>query len=277
MMGALRADRPQLPATPPMPAHDPSRPDLLRAIPPDALQRLFDGLPDLVFFAKDREGRYTVANRTLLDRLGLDDPSGLVGRRADEVFPAPLGARYAAQDEAVLRGGADIHDQLELHLYPNRAPGWCLTQKVAWRDAGPDGRPGPVRGLVGLSRDLEPSQRAAAQAAGRGASYARVARVVERMQRDYAQPLEIRALAAEAGLSIAQLERLFVQLYRMGPRQWLARRRLDAALALLDREPAGSIAEIAYACGYSDHSAFTRQFGRMVGMSPSEWRGMPRR
>lgn len=238
----------------------------LAGVPPELLLRLLDTQPDLVFFAKDARGRYTLASRTLLDRLRLADASQLVGRRADEVFPAPLGERFAAQDDAVLREGVEIAGQLELHLYPNRAPGWCLTHKVAWRSGG------RITGLVGISRDLEPSQRAAAHAAGRGDTYARVARVVERMQRDYAEPLEVRALAAEAGLSVAQLERLFVQLYRLGPRQWLARQRLEAAMARLEQP--GSVAEVAHACGYADHSAFTRQFRRTVGLSPTEWRAL---
>jgi AraC-like DNA-binding protein len=266
------------PAALPAPAA-PSDPALaaLRSVPPALLQRLFDTLPDVVFFAKDAAGRYTHASRTLLDRLRLDDLSQLRGKRADEVFPAPLGQRFADQDDAVLQKGIDIEGQLELHLYPNRAPGWCLTHKFAWREAPPPASrrsraKGAVIGLVGVSRDLEPSHRAAAHAALRGETYARVAQVVERMQRDHAEPLEIRALAADAGLSIAQLERLFVQLYRLGPRQWLARLRLESAMARLDGDE--TVADIAHACGYADHSAFTRQFRRTIGMSPREWRAM---
>ena len=260
----MHDDRPAWPAAPSTTA-----PAALAAVPPALLQRLFDPMPDLVFFAKDAAGRYTHASRSLLDRLRLSDLSQLVGRRADEVFPAPLGPRFADQDDAVIREGRDIERQLELHLYPNRAPGWCLTHKLAWR-----ARPrGPVLGLVGISRDLAPAWRAVSPAqAGRGETYARVARVVERMQRDYAEPLEIGALAREAGLSIAQLERLFVQLYQLTPRQWLARQRLDAAMARL--QGVESVAEVAHACGYADHSAFTRQFRKTVGMSPREWRAL---
>src|SRR3954465_2697261 len=86
------------------------------------LEHLFDALPDVVFFAKDTEGRYTHANQTLLERLRLTKPAQLIGRRADELFPGGLGDRYRAQDDAVLRGGREIAGQLELHLYPNRAP-----------------------------------------------------------------------------------------------------------------------------------------------------------
>ena len=240
-------------------------------LPLALLERLFDTLPDVVFFAKDAEGRYTHANQTLLDRLRLTKRAQLVGRRTDELFPGGLGDRYRAQDESVLRGGAEIAGQLELHLYPNRAPGWCLTHKFAWREPA---APGPRRrdvivGLVGLSRDLATPGLSHATPP---ATYARVARVVERLQRDFAEPLQIGQLAREAGLSVAQLERHVMQLYRVTPRQLLARFRLDAALALLSGDT--SIAAIAHACGYTDHSAFARQFRRSTGVSPRDWRAL---
>jgi len=241
-------------------------------LPLALLERLFDALPDVVFFAKDVEGRYTHANQTLVERLRLTKRAQLVGRRADELFPGGLGDRYRQQDEAVLRDGLQIVGQLELHLYPNRAPGWCLTHKLAWREpASPDARRREhVVGLVGLSRDL------ATPGLGHAtppATYERIARVVERLQRGYAEPLRIAALAREAGLSIAQLERHVTQLYRVTPRQLLARVRLDAALARLESGDE-SIAAIAHACGYADHSAFSRQFRRSTGVSPQQWRAL---
>ena len=243
-------------------------------LPLGLLERLFDALPDVVFFAKDAEGRYTHANQTLVDRLRLTKRAQLIGRRTDELFPGGLGDRYREQDEAVLRGGPEIAGQLELHLYPNRAPGWCLTHKLAWREPAPGGgrRRDRIVGLVGLSRDLATPGLSHATPP---ATYARVARVVERLQRDHAEPLQIGELAREAGLSIAQLERHVTQLYRVTPRQLLARSRLDAALALLASDDA-SVASIAHACGYADHSAFARQFKRSTGLSPSAWRALQR-
>src|SRR5471030_2490323 len=120
-------------------------------LPLALLERLFDALPDVVFFAKDASGRYTHGNQTLLDRLRLTKRAQLIGRRADELFAGGLGERYREQDERVLRGGAEIVGKLELHLYPNRAPGWCLTHKLAWREPAPSSgrRRDQIVGLVG--------------------------------------------------------------------------------------------------------------------------------
>ena len=241
-------------------------------LPLALLERLFDVLPDVVFFAKDTAGRYTHANQTLLDRLRLTKRAQLIGRRTDELFPGGLGNRYREQDERVLRDGTEIVGQLELHLYPNRAPGWCLTHKLAWREPAPGGgrRREAIVGLVGLSRDLATPGLSHATPP---ATYERVARVVERLQRDFAEPLQIGSLAREVGMSIAQLERHVTQLYRVTPRQLLARIRLDAALARLTSGDA-SVAAVAHACGYADHSAFARQFKRSTGVSPRDWRAL---
>jgi AraC-like DNA-binding protein len=242
-----------------------------RRLPLGLMERLFDTLPDVVFFAKDRRGRYTHANQTLLDRLRMTSRAQIVGKRADEVFAPPLGLRFAEQDAQVLREGREISGQLELHLFPNRVPGWCVTHKLAWREQEPSGgrRANPIVGLVGLSRDIAPPGLGHARPS---ATYARVAQVVDRLQRDYAEPLVIADLARDAGMSMAQLERIVLQVWRLTPRQLLARVRLDAALALLAGE--SSVAAVAHACGYADHSAFTRQFKRSTGLSPSQYRGL---
>ena len=95
----------------------------LPLVDPDLLQELFDRLPDVVFFIKDRQGRYTHANQTLVQRLGLGGREAVIGRSANELFPPRLGDGYAAQDRRVLAGGR-IEDQLEMHMFQNRAAGW---------------------------------------------------------------------------------------------------------------------------------------------------------
>ncbi len=85
-------------------------------------EMLFDCLSDVVFFIKNQLGQYVVVNHTLVQRCGLSGKQELIGRRPDEVFPRPLGSSYRDQDEAILRGGSPINNQLELQLYPCGAP-----------------------------------------------------------------------------------------------------------------------------------------------------------
>jgi AraC-like DNA-binding protein len=68
-----------------------------------------------------------------------------------------------------------------------------------------------------------------------------------------------------------RFERLVKQVFHLTPRQLLTKTRIDAASRLL-QEGGASVAEIAHRCGYSDHSAFTRQFKATVGIAPVAFR-----
>ncbi|WP_052195477.1 AraC family transcriptional regulator [Deinococcus radiopugnans] len=228
-------------------------PEAVRRLGLDALLDVLDYLPDTVAFVKDAQGRYLYANRTLLERLGRPNVAGL---RADEVFPASLGAAYSQQDTAVL-GGRTLTEHLELHLYPGGAAGWCLTTKRTLIEAH-----APV-GLLGLSRDLH-LPRSHASAHGLAAATARI-------EAEYAAPPSVPELAQSAGLSVSTFERQIRRVYGLTPTQLLTRTRIGAATALL-AQTGVSVAQIAVECGYFDHSAFTRAFKGAVGLTPSGYR-----
>ena len=226
------------------------------------LEKLFSQLPDVVFFAKDRQGRYSRVNDTLLKRCGIRERSKLLGLTAEEVFPKPLGAGYTAQDQLVLEQGVEIRDKLELHLYPGGGQGWCLTFKTPLSDGS------GITGLVGISRDLHrPDEH--------DADYRRLARAVDHLQQRYAETVRFEALARNVGLSLDRFERLVKRVFYVTPRQLLTKTRIEAASRLLV-DTARSIADIAYACGYCDHSAFTRQFKATVGVAPADYRAAKR-
>jgi AraC-like DNA-binding protein len=226
------------------------------------IEAVFDAMPDIVFFIKDTEARYALANTTLALRCGLKDKRALLGKTAEQVFPVRFGRIYTAQDKFVLAQGSKIIDQLELHLYPGRHPGWCLTCKVPLRDPR-----GQVVGIAGISRDLQAPE-------GTHPAYSRLAAAVQHIQENYAQPLQLAQLARIANMSIAQIERYFHKIFHLTPRQVLLKARLDAASLLLAGST--SITEVATLCGYNDHSAFTRQFKATVGTTPSEYRQLLR-
>lgn len=222
------------------------------------LETLFDALPDVVFFVKDATGRYTHANLTLVRRLGLRRREEVIGRSVTELFPAVMGGSYASQDRRVL-GGEVIENQLEVHIFANRAPGWCLTCKRPLHEAG------DIRGVIGISRDL-------GQPDGRHPTYLRLRRVVEHLQERYAESVRVATLAELAELSVAQLERHFRRVFQLTPQQVLTKLRIEAAMRMLQGDD--SVAAIGQACGFADQSSFARQFKATVGMSPRDYRNM---
>lgn len=226
-------------------------------------EALFDALPDVVFFIKDHHGRYARVNQTLADRCTGGDKSRLIGKKPSEVYPAPLAASYARQDELVLKTGKKVEHQLELHIYPGRKAGWCLTTKLPLRD----GR-GQIIGVTGISRDLNaPSDKAT--------GFAELAAALKLMQARYHESLRIDDIARKAGLSVYQFEQRIQKLFQMSPLQLLHKLRLDEATRLL-RETEASLGEIALQTGWCDQSAFTRHFSRYAGMSPGRYRAMLR-
>jgi transcriptional regulator GlxA family with amidase domain len=134
-----------------------------------------------------------------------------------------------------------------------------LTFKTPIRDGG-----GAITGLAGISRDLHrPDEH--------DADYRRLARAIDDLQQRYAETVRLEALARSVGLSLDRFERLVKRVFYLTPRELLIKTRIEAASKLLvdgDR----SVADIAYACGYCDHSAFTRQFKATVGVAPAIFR-----
>ena len=147
--------------------------------------RLFDLLPDVLFFIKDTQCRYTHVNQTLTQRLGIRRREDILGKSVLELYPPALSTRYILQDRRVLKGEV-IDNVLELQLYPNRTTGWCLTRKQPLED---DGR---IVGLIGISRDL-------GRPDSRHSSFAQLQDAVEYMQGHFTRRSGCRPWPARPG------------------------------------------------------------------------------
>ena len=224
-----------------------------------AVEAIFDALGDVAFFVKDRDGRYLSINRTMVRRCGVRHKKDVLGKTALELFPRTLAETYLAQDRQVIASGTAIDKQLELHIYPGRGRGWCITKKIPLF-----GKDGDVVGLIGTSQDLGLLD-------DLHPAYRQIARIAQHISDNYRDNISLKALAEEAGLSLSRVERLFQKVFQHSPRQLLVQCRLSAARTLIEQNPAAKIAAIAYECGYTDHSAFSRQFKSYVGMSPTEY------
>ena len=95
--------------------------------------------------------------------------------------------------------------------------------------------------------------------------------VIDYIDANFAGNPSISDLARECKLSPSHFAQAFRRTMRMPPHQWLLRRRVEGARALL-RDADMSIADIAVSCGFCDQSHLSRVFTRIQGCSPSEWR-----
>ena len=140
--------------------------------------------------------------------------------------------------------------------------------------------------MKGLSRLKLERQRHWATRAGRGTitevtsrpataqqlrDLARLRRVRDRIDREYAQPLDVEALASGVHMSAGHLSRQFRLAYGESPYSYLMTRRIERAMALLRRGDL-SVTDVCFAVGCASLGTFSTRFTELVGMPPSTYR-----
>jgi len=99
----------------------------------------------------------------------------------------------------------------------------------------------------------------------------RLLRARDAMDRAYAEPLDVPAVAAVAHLSEAHFIRSFRTVFGETPHRYLQRRRVERSMFLL-RETDRSITDICFDVGFTSRGTFSRTFREIVGEAPSDYR-----
>ena len=123
----------------------------------------------------------------------------------------------------------------------------------------------------GSSLVCHPSWTRALTAAQRLSDLARLRRVRDRIDREYAQPLDVEALARGAYMSAGHLSREFKLAYGESPYSYLMTRRIERAMAMLRRGDL-SVTEVCFAVGCSSLGTFSTRFTELAGVPPSTYR-----
>ncbi|MGW6195055.1 helix-turn-helix transcriptional regulator [Kribbella sp. NPDC055110] len=103
------------------------------------------------------------------------------------------------------------------------------------------------------------------------ADLARLRRVKDRIDREYAQPLDVEALARGAHMSSGHLSREFKRAYGESPYGYLMTRRIERAMMLL-RRGGMSVTDVCFAVGCQSLGTFSTRFAELVGMPPSVYK-----
>ena len=99
----------------------------------------------------------------------------------------------------------------------------------------------------------------------------RLLRARDAMDRAYAEPLDVRAVAAVAHISPAHFSRCFRAVFGESPHRYLQRRRVERSMFLL-RESDRTVTDICFDVGFSSVGTFSRTFREIVGQTPSAYR-----
>lgn len=219
---------------------------------------LLEAIPDARFFVKNTEGVYVFASRPMYLAHGFREAAELVGHSDREFIPHYLADHYIADDRAVLHG-AQILGRVELVTRHRGCPDWYLTSKTALRSGN-----GRIVGVLGVSRHLEEAIRLPG-------SYAELAPAIACIRERYAESLELDGLARLSRLSLRSFQRRFNKIFRVTPMEYLRQFRVGKACQMLV-ETNVTVTAVASECGFCDHSHLVREFHRLIGTSPGEYR-----
>jgi PAS domain S-box-containing protein len=117
------------------------------------LRTVLDNLPDAVY-AKDIQGRKTLANPADVRCIGATTEAEVLGKDDFELFPMDLAEKYFVDDQTVIRLGMPVINREEHRIGTDGQPGWLLTSKVPLRDGD-----GNIIGLVGIGHDITARKR----------------------------------------------------------------------------------------------------------------------
>jgi len=232
----------------------------LREIDPDHLfHRLFDAIPGVYFFAKNRRGEMMFLSRGNREICHLRDDTAVIGLTDFDLNPADVARTYVRDDARILATGQPLLNHVELWFDHLGMPDWSVVNKMPIRS-----RQGEIIGVMGISQNYEGRSKMLQP-------FDTIARVVSHLRDHYREDVTIVEMARLSGLSPRQLQRRFKAAFGVGPQQFLIKTRLLAACRAL-RETQRGVSEITYECGFTDQSAFARHFRRHLGMTPTEFR-----
>jgi PAS domain S-box-containing protein len=226
---------------------------------PQQMQVLFNHLPDVYYFVKDRDGRFVMANDTFVKQCGVENEDDIIGKSDFDFFPLGRAESYVQDDHYVMSTGNSIIDRVELAPDPGNSINWFITTKVPLYS-----HEGDIIGLAGTARDITRAGLALRP-------YTEMRTVLEFVRDNYSRSIEIRELAALVHLSVSQFERRFRRVFQISPLRHIMNVRIRAASLLLTTTN-DTIAAIAMDCGFYDHSHLTRNFRKIMGVSPREYR-----
>jgi len=222
-------------------------------------ESLFEYLPDVCFFVKDRQSRLMMGNPALLKLLGQTSMDTVFGRTGSDFYPQGIADAFHEDDRKVMEGHAPLLERVELLVDEEGVASWfCTTKQPLY------GADGNVAGLKGITRNLRKADPCLNP-------FAKMMPAIDAIRQGYRNEIDLDALAHSCCLSPSQFRRHFKKLFRMSPLQFILKIRIQAAANLL-RASNLNVTEIARECGFSEPNYFTRQFCRLMGVTPSAYR-----
>ncbi len=223
------------------------------------IAKLFEHVSDVCFFVKDCQGRFITGNGILMDKLHVESEEEIVGVIDADVFPEDLVNSFLKDDLEVISTGKSLENRIE--MVPNRdgTVEWYVTHKIPLYS-----ETGKILGLAGITQNLH-------RLGDTWKPYHKMSRIIQYISDHYKSRIDVKNLARITNLSVSQFERVFRANFGMTPVKFINRFRVhQACTALLHTNH--TITQIAHDSGFCDHSHLSREFVRIMGKSPGQYR-----
>lgn len=220
--------------------------------------KMFDLMPDIIFWVKDEKGCFVYANQFFLEHIGVSSLAQIKGLSDFDFSPDHLARQFSVDDKKVMDGEV-VNNRLEMNNTKLGDIAWFTTSKRPLLN-----EVGKPIGSYGISRHLEKTSLALS-----GMDYLKAP--VNFVRENYMNNICLEELADVTHLSISALERRFKKHLGKTPNQFINEVRLENARRLLI-ETNIAVATIANNTGFADHSYFSRQFQKLFSQTPSAFR-----
>jgi AraC-like DNA-binding protein len=228
-------------------------------VDPRQFLQAFDPIVGLDYFVKDVYGRTMLNTRKFSPHGDFSLEEKFVGRRAGEYLSNSLAAHYEADDQQVIRTGEPLRNIIEIRLDALGVPDWIVTDKFPLRNAM-----GQVVGIIGTMQSFQERIRTLPHLGDVGVA-------ADYIRENLGSSLSLDDVAAHVGMSKRHLQRLFHNAIGMSIQQFIIHSRVHTATHRLINA-ARPLSEIALECGFTDQSAFTNTFRKVIGLAPREYR-----
>jgi AraC-like DNA-binding protein len=223
------------------------------------LDSLFEAVPGVYFFYKDKESRFMGGSNGFANLFGQSSMEPMIGKTDYDFCADFLADGFHADDRRVMAGGKLQAGKIELVPSEDGSLDWLQTTKIPLY-----GKAGEIVGLAGVARMIRDNGNIYAD-------HPEMHEIVKFARARYREKISVVDMAEKGGISVSSQERLFRKTFGTTPSMYLRRTRLNAACTML-RDSDVDLPQIAILCGLGDQTNMTRAFRKELKIAPMRYR-----
>jgi PAS domain S-box-containing protein len=213
---------------------------------------------DSFYFAKNLQGIFICVDKSLLRHFHMQNSSDILGKTDFDIQRHDLAQKHRDDDKVIIESGKTVPSKIELVGDGKGNVKWVQTTKAPLRNIK-----GDVVGIEGLSRDIRMTKESIEP-------YNEFKNTISYLQKNFKNSVNIKDLAYQNAMSVSTFERKFKKHFGCSPSQFIKKLRIDHACDLLCSNY--DLSDIALECGFCDQSYFSKEFKKIMTMTPRQFK-----